>query len=495
MTSITAWTEPAPYPRSVASKQRVLIIGGGISGLAVAYRLRQLAPDAIECRLIEQEPRAGGKITSVREDEFLAEGGPDSFLASKAGILELCDELGLTDALIASHRSSGDAVIWSRGRLRTMPEAMQLVPTRVAPFLHSSLISWRGKLRMALEAIIPKREDGEDESVAGFVRRRLGDEAARKLADPLMAGIHAADPERLSLKSTFPAFERLEQQHGSITRAMWGRKATSNLGEKRHKAGLVTFRNGMQQLVEGLVAAVGRETMLLGAPVSRVTKKTSGYSVYLSGGRILPADVVVFATPAYITAKLVEDVDRKLASRLRGIRYASTVTVSLGFRRCDLPRGSGGTGYLVPQGERAGVLGCTWSSTKFDGRAAQDAALLRLYLGGARAAFMANKSQEELIQIARNELSLTYGIKATPVMTRVFRWIEGHPQYEVGHQERVEEIETLAAQHTGLHLAGAAFHGIGVPDCVQNGNEVARRILAELPDQRRAEARLKEAVI
>ena len=459
--------------------KKVAIIGGGITGLATAFYLQQYARGAVDCTLIESSPRLGGKITSARQNGFIIEGGPDSFITTKAQGLELCRTLGLSDQLIGSNSSGRTTYVWSRGRLHPMPEGMMLMaPTMVAPFLRSRLVSWPGKLRMGMEVFIPKRVKDGDESLASFVRRRLGAELLDKIAGPLMAGIHAADPETLSLQSTFPVFAEMEKKHGSLVRAMMEKKRAQAKNGSQHKPApmFMTLQGGLQQLLDAVVARLEPKAFRVNCRVLEVEADAGQYRIALSDGSSILADDIIFATPAYVTADLVEQIDPGLASELRTIRYVSTATVSLGYRRRDIPHPLNGFGFLAPYSEKRKITACSWSSAKFNHRAPDDCALIRVFVGGARAEALAEQGEAALVELARQELRTIMGITATPVLTKAYRWHKANPQYEVGHRERIAHIDEIVAWHPGLHLAGAAYHGAGIPDCIESGVKVARAI-------------------
>jgi oxygen-dependent protoporphyrinogen oxidase len=466
--------------------KNVVIIGGGITGLATAYYLQQYAHAAFETTLIESSPRLGGKILSAHQDDFIVEGGPDSFITQKPAAITLCQDLGLADQLMGS--SSGKPTyVWNRGNLHPIPEGMMLMaPTMMLPFLRSRLISWHGKLRMGMEMLIPRREETGDESLASFTRRRLGAEALEKIAAPLMAGIFAADPERLGLQSTFPMFLEMEKQHGSLLRGILKKnraKARNPLpsgAKSRPSPMFMTLLGGLQQLVDALVARLDLETVLLDRKVVCVNRVLDRYQIDLNDGSRLWADEVVFATPADVTANLLGAVDPVLAFKLRAIRYVSTATVSLAFKRSDLKTPLHGTGFLVPHNAHRRITACSWSSQKFSHRAPDDCELIRVFIGGARAESLAEQDDAALIQLAREELRAIMGIDAEPVLAKAYRWSKASPQYDVGHGERVAEIEHIAAWHPGLHLAGAAYHGAGIPDCISSGMKTAMNIANRL---------------
>lgn len=450
--------------------KHTIIIGGGITGLAAAYSLQKAGKGSIAVTLIEGSQRLGGKITTARRGGFLVEGGPDSFLARKTVTLDLCRELGLEDQLQPARAGKYPTYVWSGGRLHPLPMG-------VRPMVPSRLISFAGKLRMAAEVLVPPREMEGDESVASFMRRRFGTEMLEKLAGPLMGGIYAADPERLSLGSTFPFLQVMEKKYGSVLRG-W-KKARGGSKGKSGRSMFLTLRGGLLQLTEALEAAIGPGVIERDVPVAAVLPQQGRYEVVLEDGRSLTADDIVFATPAYVTAGLVEYIDTALAERLRAIRYVTTATVSLGYRAQDLQRPLDGFGFVVPRMEQRRINACTWTSTKFEGRAPDGHVLMRVFVGGAGAEAYAERTDDALIALARQEVDAAMDLAAEPVLARVYRWPKGNPQYEVGHRERVKEIEALAATHRGLYLAGAAYHGAGVPDCIENAQAVVRQLVGK----------------
>ncbi len=488
--------------------KKIAIVGGGIAGLATAYYLHGRGRGAIEYTLIESAPTFGGKIVSARENGFVVEGGPDSFLTTKPAALEICRALGLEDQLIGTNDAGRKVFVWSRGKLRQMPDGVMLiVPTKFMPFVTSSLISPLGKLRMGMDAIIPPRRcaassqgildflfnrrsprddapDG-DESLAHFVRRRLGAEALDRIAEPMIAGIYVADAENLSLKSTFPRFLDMERKYGSLIRGSLAARRAMN--GKSNGSGttsmFMTLRGGLQQMSDAIVSRLNRKALMPNRHVVAVARDGNAYALTLNDSSSLHADQVVFATPAYVTANLMQNIAPALGESLRAIRYVSTATVSLGYRRAELNHALDGFGFVVPRSEKRKIIACSWSSTKFNYRAGAGYALVRAFIGGSQAEHLAEQDEEALAQMAREELCAMMGITATPVLTKAYRWRKANPQYEVGHQERVAQIEGLAAQHAGLYLAGAAYHGVGVPDCIADGARVAEQILSTTETQ------------
>ena len=467
------------------SSPHVAIVGGGIAGLATAYYLQQKAREAgqpLNYTLIESSPDFGGKISTDAQDGFVIEGGPDSFITQKPAAVRLCRELGMEDRLIGTNDDRRKVYVLDGGRLRTLPDGVMLViPTKFAPFALSPLISLPGKVRMGLDLFIPPRQTNGDESLADFIRRRLGREALDKIAEPLMAGIHVADPERLSIQSTFPRFVELERRHGSLIKGMLTQKARA----RRNGMPLfMTLRGGLRELVETLVGRLDGQ-LLSGACVVKVehtpdTPESKRYCLRLGDGRELLADAVVLATPAFAAADLVEPMQPALAAKLRAIRYVSTATVSLGFRRGEFEHSLDGFGFVVSAREASLLMACTWTSTKFSGRAPDEHVLVRGFVGGPRHEDLVDLSDEALTQLVRKELRQVMGVAAQPVTARVYHWPQANPQYDVGHLERVQEIEAMAAANLpGLYLTGSAYRGVGIPDCIEQGQATAAAVVSQ----------------
>jgi oxygen-dependent protoporphyrinogen oxidase len=462
---------------------KVAIIGGGIAGLATAYYLQK---QGIQYYLIDSASSFGGKIASSEENGFIIEGGPDSFITQKAAGLELCRDVGLDDELVGTNETARKVFVWSRGKLRKMPDGVMLiVPTKVTPFALSTLISWPGKIRMGFDLFLPRRKSDEDESLAHFIRRRLGHEALDKIAGPMVAGIYVADAEHLSLKSTFPRFLDIEKKHRSLLLGMLAQKRATARAKKiaassQNKtpvSAFMTLRGGLQRLVQAIIDKLEPASLLNNCSVTAVRKDSSGFSLILNDGKIIQTDNLVFATPAYATARMLNEIDLDLSRQLAKIRYVSTATVSFGFRRSDVAHSLIGFGFVVPRSENRKIIACAWSSTKFDHRAPEGYVLVRAFVGGAQYQELAEQPEDKLLQMALGELQDALGITAQPVISKVYRWHKANPQYDVGHSEHIAEIEKLAGKHEGLYLAGAAYHGVGVPDCIADGKRVAEAII------------------
>lgn len=452
------------------SQHRIVIVGGGIAGLAAAQRALALS-DPSGIIVVEQADRLGGKIATEMVDGFVIEGGPDCFLAAKPAGVTLCADLGIEHRLQATDQRFRRSYVKRRGRLHLLPEGISgLVPSRVWPLLTTRILSLRGRLRAGLEIVVPPRRDGRDESIAAFVSRRFGVEAYDWLVEPLLSGIYAGDGTRLSLEATFPQLREMERAHGSVLRAL--------LWSARQSAGLVTLAGGLRELVQALERRLAGVTLLRGIAARSVTRTTDGYVVTLADGRTVAARTVVLATPAFVTAELVRTLDPVLAATLQEIPFVSTATVSVAFPRSSVPRGFGGSGYVSPRAEGGSVVACTWTSNKFPMRAPEDHVLLRFFVGRAGREEVALAGDDAIKAVVRRELHDVLRIVEEPRFWKIFRWPQALPQYVLGHRERLERIERRLASHPGLALAGCSYRGVGIPDCIASGWAAADAALA-----------------
>lgn len=477
------------------STTQVAIVGGGISGLATAYYLQRKA--AAEDRplhytLLERSPRLGGKILTDTIDgfgdgdggQFVIEGGPDSFISQKPWAAQLARELGLQDRLLGTNDNRRKTFVLHRGRPTPLPDGVLLiVPTRFMPFALSPLISPLGKLRMGLDLFIPARADNGDETLADFIRRRLGDEALDKIAEPLMSGIYNAEAERQSIMATFPRFRDIEKKHGSLIRGMLasraaGHSAAPKATPAQPSSMFISLRGGTQELVETLVGRLNGDVRSSCDVTAIARREGGGFRLTLSDGSLLDADAVVLATPAFAAADLVRPFAPRAAEDLAGIRYVSTGTVSFGFRRRDIAHPLNGFGIVIPRSERRPINAVTWSSTKFDHRAPADHALIRVFFGGSRNPEIVDRPDDEIVAIARSELRALMDVDAEPVIHRLYRWHKATPQYDVGHLDRVARIE--ADLPAGLWVTGSPYRGIGIPDCVHQAQQAAEQVWPHL---------------
>jgi len=551
---------------------RVAVVGGGIAGLAAAWQLRRRAVAGgrgVEVRLVEAEERLGGRIASERRDGFLVEAGPDSFVVRKPAAVELAGEVELGERLVGTRPEHQRVWLLRRGRLVEVPPGMGIVPCRLAPVFASEILSWRGKLRLSLDLVLPRRRRTGDESLGAFLRRRFGREAVEGFAGPLMAGIYSADPETLSLQATFPHFAAIERHRGSLIRGLRDAGDTGSPTSAR-----VAPAGGMGELVEALVAALGdgggegdavtltrgrrvvrlervpegagtqapvRETATAGlageaahagtrllggepwpglAPEAgdepRRERRGAGWRgggesasprsdtapardagagraatagghvccgsaaahwrLVLDDGDAFCADAVILALPAFAAAALTAPFAPRLAAGLAAIDYVSTATVTIAFREADLPRPLDGYGFVVPAAEGRRITAVTFSSAKFPGRAPAGGALMRVFLGGPGGAALLDRDDADLVAVAREELASIWGLAASPRFALLHRHPRATPRYDVGHRDRVAALHALLPPT--LHLAGAAYHGLGIPDCITSGRQAADAALS-----------------
>jgi oxygen-dependent protoporphyrinogen oxidase len=462
---------------------KLVVVGGGIAGLSAAHRAVEVARERavpLDLTLIEARDRLGGTIASERADGFLVESGPDSFLSEKPWALALCRRLGVEDRLVRTDDRFRKVFVWYRGRLHPLPDGFQLLaPTAMRPFATSSLFSLRGKLRMALDLVLP-RGSGDDESLGAFVRRRLGAEALERVAQPLVAGIYTADPDDLSLAATMPRFLELERRDRSI---ILGLRRALRLAPLPGTSGarwslFVTFGAGMQEFVTTLAARLPGGAVVLGRRANALERVAERWRVMTAEGGSFEADRVIVATEAHATARLTRYLEPALTTLLEEIPYASAATLSLGYRRADVPHALDGFGFVVPRTEGKALLAGTFSSVKYPGRAPEGCVLIRAFMGGMLDAGVLAEADDALVARARDELRAALGITAPPLLTRLHRWPASMPQYRVGLLTRVEMIERVSGALPGLSLAGAAYRGVGIADCVRSGEAAAERVMA-----------------
>jgi len=515
----------------------IAVIGGGMAGLGAAHALesarRQAGGAAAEASggtggdgphtsergageaapfdwiLFDGADYLGGKVKTERLDGFVIEGGPDSFIADKPWPMELARRVGISDRLLDSNEDIRKSYVFSRGRLHELPEGLILmVPTRLLPFALSSLISWRGKLRMGLDLVLPRGRPGADESLGVFVRRRLGREALAKVAEPIVAGIHAGDPEQMSVRATFPMFLEMEEKHRSLIVGMirrrrarsarprppasgdrTGRDAAAAADPRRPRSYFLSFETGLADLADAVVTDLPADRLRTGVGVASLVAEPAvsdsagsagprGYRLHLTDGSTRVVQAVVLAVPAFAAGELLRSIAPAAAADLSSIPYVTTATVSLAYRRADVARPLRGFGFVVPRAEERGIMAGTFSSLKFAGRAPDDGVLVRAFVGRAGREGPVELPDDELIGLVRAELASIVGLRAEPLFTRIFRWPRGMPQYRVGHGALIERIEGEVGELAGVELAGGYLHGIGIGDCIREGAAAALRAAA-----------------
>lgn len=453
--------------------KKVIVIGGGISGLATAWLLRDKAHQAgveVDLGLLEKESRVGGKILSKREEGYLCEWGPNGFLDSKPQTLELCTEIGINGKLHRSNDNARKRFIYSGGELHRLPE-------NGPSFLKSRLISWPGKLRLALEPtpFISRAPEGVDETLGDFGRRRLGREALDKLIAPMVSGIFAGDPETMSLVSCFPRIAELEREYGGLVRAMImlakkkkrERAAGKVVSSAAGPGGVLTsFREGIQSLTDTLAASLGA-AITPGSPVVSVEKGHSvPFRLQCADGSEHQADVVIVAAPAFATAGMLDTLDPAMTSLLARIPYAPMTVICFGYERERISHPLDGFGYLIPKKEGRSILGTLWDSSMFENRAPEGKVLLRSMMGGACFPDYVKLGDNEVVTRVKRDLRAVMGIEADPSFVRIFRHEQAIPQYTVGHGQRLTALGERLKEHPGLILTGNSYRGIGLNDCV-----------------------------
>lgn len=465
--------------------KHIAVIGGGISGLAAAHRLLEQDTN-LRVTLIEASNKLGGTIQTEERDGFLLERGPDSFISEKPEAVSLARRLEIDARLIQTNEEHRRSFIVSKGRLKPVPEGFQLLaPSRIWPFVTTDIFSLTGKLRMASEILLPRRSANgtSDESLASFVRRRLGNEALERMAQPMVGGIYTADPEMLSLRATLPRFLDMERDSRSLILAMWrkAREVRNQTGVSGPRYSLfLSFDRGMTVLVETLEKSISGNVQLdvrRNTKVSSVERTpTKQWQVVTSDGELF-VDAVCLAVPSYVAASLLQNIEPQLRTHLNKIKFASTATINLAYKREDIGHKLDGFGFVVPFVEKRSILACTFSSVKFAGRSPSDHVLLRAFVGGALQPEMLDLDDSEIVRRVESDLRELLGVRGKPLFTEVSRWTNAMPQYHVGHLELVSEIESAVSQLNGLALAGNSYRGAGIPDCIRSGERAAEKLL------------------
>ncbi len=494
---------------------RVAVIGGGLSGLSAAWELDRLTTQtgrAISITLFEASPRYGGVFGSQRIGDYLVETGADSFITNKPWGMQLAKDLGLEDQLISTNARYRRSLILHRGRPVETPVGFNLLaPTQVWPMFTTPLLSWKGKLRALREAFIPKKSEMTDESLASFVRRRFGDELLERIAQPMVGGIYTSDPDKLSLLATLPRFLEMEQQHGSVIRALRRQNKNTSAGEEKASGAryslFMSLKNGMSTLQDALAKPIQqRHQLQLNTKV--VSLKASGRE---QGGRlpirqdqarrgslhqgIQPPvlwtlelndcpkqsfDAVILAVPTYIAADLLGTIDPELSGQLNQIEYASTAIVVSGHRLADVTHPLDAFGLVIPAVEKRDILATSFLSRKFEGRAPDGKVICRTFVGGAMQAELLQRTDDQIIETVQRELGSIFGLKGQPDFAIVCRWNRSMPQYHIGHLERVATIEQRIQTLPNLAMTTNAFHGVGLPEVIKEAREAAKRILGIL---------------
>jgi oxygen-dependent protoporphyrinogen oxidase len=460
---------------------RVVVVGGGISGLSAAWYLQKHAKWPLQVSVLEKTYRWGGvlqteKIPGPNGETFIVDGGPESFISRKPEAWELVEELGLHERVIDTGSETRDMYVLDGGK----PVAVPLAPLA---FLRSPLLSWRGKARLALEPFIQARRDDEDESLAAFVDRRLGREAREKFVGPILAGIYNTDPETQSILTTSPVMRQMEREFGGLFKGALGTMRRRARERRQAQAAgqsipprFFAFREGAGELTQALVTGLQGD-LNLGVSITGIEEEGLGYRISLEDGHILSADALILSTPAHAAAGMLRQLAPQAADVLAGIRYANIGTLSLVYDNRAFQTGLRFNGLMIPRQEKRAIDAITWTSAKLPGRAPGGYTLLKVYFGGGSPDIV-NLEEDELVSVVRAELRALVGIDGVPVAQRAYRWPVGFPLADVGHLQRVEALEAHLPPR--IYLAGNAYRGIGVPDCIRQGREAAKLALAEL---------------
>jgi len=483
--------------------KRIIIIGGGVAGLGAAYKVRRAASEGhdVEFELLEKDPRLGGKILTENvpdptgKGRFIVDGGPDCFLTEKPACHRIAKLMGIFDEELPTDDSRRRTWILSRGKLHQMPDGvMMFAPTKFVPFATTGLFSWPGKIRMAMDLLIPRKKVGpgefNDETLESFVVRRMGRECLDRLAEPLVGGVHASDPATMSLAATFPRLLDMEQTYGSLMKAFivirrkveeMRRKYPAKPGEKP-RTFFTSFAKGMQQLTDRMADAAGQGSMRKGlAVISLHRTGNNAWEARLSDHSTVAGDAIIIATESWAAEPLIRSHDEAIADALAGIQASSSATISFAFNEAEVGFDLNAFGVLCPLVEGRALMAATYSSTKWPGRAPAGKVLLRGFVGGPHNQEVMKRTDEELVQIVLAEFRNILGLnpKAKPIFYRIFRWHLGMPQYTLGHLNRIELIEDRSAQIPGLAFAGGSYRGVGLPNCIESGERAVSKILRE----------------
>jgi oxygen-dependent protoporphyrinogen oxidase len=479
---------------------KVAIIGGGISGLAAAHRVTELSPQS-EVTLFESSDRLGGILRTVRQDGFLIEQSADSFITSVPAAVELCKRIGFADQLIPTNAESRGAMVVARGKLRRVPQGFVLMaPEQLGPVLRSPILSWRGKLRFLREWFVSPRQIHTDESLASFARRRYGSEVFQRLVQPLVGGIYTADPERLSLAATLPRFQQMERTYGSLIRAARAQRKMDKQNSNGNKSSIgdsgarysmfVAPKHGFSSMVDAIAGKLPKNCARLNTAIERIERGDGNWLLHpllndpcnrsAVKGEAMQFHSVIIATAAAAATTMLRDISAALATDLAAIELAGSAVVVLGYDRNQVLHPLDSFGFVVPAIERRRILSASFSSVKFSERAPLGKVLIRVFIGGALQSEYLDLADDELARIAEEELRDLLGIRGGPCLSKIFRWRASMPQYHLGHLDRWRRIQDTLAQFPGLVLAGNAYEGVGIPQCIRSGEAAAEKAVSPL---------------
>ena len=470
----------------MTDKKRVVIIGGGITGLTAVYYLQKHARDhqlPIDVKLVEASHRVGGKMQTYVKDGYVIERGPDSFLERKESAGRLIREVGLGDKLI--NNDTGKSYVLVKDRLHPMPGGSIMgIPTEIAPFITTGLFSWPGKFRAAGDFFMPRSQAEGDQSLGEFFRRRLGDEVVENLIEPLLSGIYAGDIDNMSLMSTFPQFYQVEQKYGSLIRGMKktapAPKKTNETGNEKKKGIFLTVTSGLQSFVDAIESKLEAGSVLKGIRVDKISKQDMGYQLKMSNGQTLEADSILVSAPAEAALHMFPEQDH-IFEPFREMPATSVATVAMAFPASVIKQDIDGTGFVVSRNSDYTITACTWTHKKWPHTTPEGKVLLRCYVGRPGDEAIVDLSDDEMIKIVLEDLNKTMDIQAQPEFALVSRWKEAMPQYTVGHKQRVENLKSdLLKELPGVFVGGSSYEGIGLPDCIDQGEAAVEKILGYL---------------
>ncbi len=458
--------------------KNIVIVGGGITGLTAAYYLQKEIKEnnlPYEVKLVEASDRLGGKIKTVRQDGYTIERGPDSFLSRKQPAVKLAEELGMTDQLVRN--GTGQSYILVNNKLHKMPKgAFMGIPVQVRPFLFSGIFSPKGKLRAGFDFVIPKSKKGSDQSLGGFFRRRFGNELVENLIEPLLSGIYAGNIDDMSLEATFPNFYQLEQEHKSLIIGLQKTTPKKKKSTGKKPGMFFSFINGFESMINTLENTLDDGVVAKDTAVDHVEKKDHGYHLLSSNGEVYKADTIVMATPHYTLPKMFSQYD--MFNEFHDIPATSVANVALAFDQSAIKKDIDGTGFVVSRNSDFRITACTWTHKKWPQSTPEGKALLRCYVGRPTDQSVVDLSDEEITEIVLNDLNKTMNITQKPEFSVITRWQNAMPQYTVGHKERIAKVREEANRELpGLFLAGSSYEGIGVPDCIGQGEQAVADVL------------------
>ncbi|ASF38730.1 protoporphyrinogen oxidase [Halobacillus halophilus] len=470
----------------MTEQKRVLVVGGGISGLTAAYYLQKEQKQKnlpLDVQLIEASDQLGGKIKTEKRDGFTIERGPDSFLARKESAARLAEEVGLGDQLVPN--GTGQSYILVNGKLHKMPSGSFMgIPTRIRPFLFSGLFTPAGKLRASLDLIKPKKQVEGDQGLGLFFRRRLGSQVVENLIEPLLSGIYAGDIDKLSLEATFPDFYRLEQEYGSLIKGLRKTRSISKPKKGEKKPSMFrTLEHGLESLVDAVEDKLDPGSVRKNTKVDHIERKPQGYHVLLSDGTVEEADAVILAVPHFQAQRMLSQFD--FMDPFKEVNATSVANVAMAFDESAIKKDIDGTGFVVSRNSSFRITACTWTHKKWPHSTPAGKVMLRCYVGKPDDQDVVNLPDEDIVEIALNDLNKTMNITDKPDFSIVTRWYDAMPQYQVGHKDRLAEITEQLDQHLpGVCLAGGSYRGIGLPDCIDQGEAAVEKVLSSIKDNR-----------